>query len=78
MLFTYKLIVPPCLHWQVLGSFQPDTLMDYLRNSQLKTQTHDCGYMVGSSQVPVKVGMLSERALGILYVRRTHERCHGY
>ena len=52
--------------------------MDYLRNSQPKTQTHDCGYLEGPSQVPLKVGMLSERALRILYVVHIYERRSGY
>ena len=72
-----NLLSPPCLHWQVLGSLQPDTLMDSLRNSQLKIQVHDCGYLAEPSQVPVKVGMLSERALSILYVIHTYQRCSG-
>jgi hypothetical protein len=73
-----NLLSPPCLHWQVLGSLQPDTLMDYLQNSQLKIQAHDCGYLAGPSQVPVKVGMLSERALSMSYVIHTYQRCSGY
>jgi hypothetical protein len=52
--------------------------MDYLRNSQLKTHAHDYGYLAGPSQVPIKVGTLSERALGISYVIHTYERCRGY
>jgi hypothetical protein len=52
--------------------------MDYLRNSQLKTHAHDYGYLAGPSQVPIKVGTLSERALGISYVIHTYERCSGY
>jgi hypothetical protein len=62
----------------VLGSLQPDTLMEYLQNSQLNTQAHDCVYMAGPSQVPVKVGMLSKRALDVLYVIHIYERCSGY
>ena len=73
-----NLLSPPCLPWQVLGSLQPDALMDYLRISQLKTQVHDCGYLAGSSQVPVKVGMLAKRALSMLYVIHTYEWCSGY
>jgi hypothetical protein len=57
---------------------QPDTLMDYLRNSQLKIQVHDCGYLAGPSQVPVKVGMLSERGLSMLCVIHIYQRCSGY
>ena len=67
-----------CLHLQVLGSLLPDTLMDYLQNSQLKTRTHDYGCLPGPSQVPVKVGMLSERALDISYVIHTDKRCSSY
>ena len=68
----------PCLHLQVLGSLLPDTLMDYLQNSQLKTRTQDYGSLAGPSQVPVKVGMLSKRALDILYVIHTYKRCRCY
>ena len=75
-----NLLSPPCLHCQVLGSraLQPDALMNYLRNSQLKTVVPDWSYLAGPSQVPAKVGMLSVRALSILYVIHTCERCSGY